>query len=120
MDFKPLRLVLACALRLMNDDLFNQLIYDGRDQLVYFGVFLHSSQKVSRAALVSLLCVYLRLQGGDFLFQRKLFIIIAFGNHHKSFVGELSACVVLVGLGEKAVMCRISKSITCPSASALM
>lgn len=67
------------------------------------GVLFHRLKKAGRAVFALFLRVYLRLQGGDFLFQRKLFIVIAFGNHHKTLVGELSACVVLVGFGEKAV-----------------
>ncbi len=102
-DFKLLRLVPAGALRLMNDDLFNQLVYNGRGEFLDFRVFAHCPQKIGRAALVPLLRVDLRLQSGDFLFKRNLLVIVAFGNHHEPLVGELSACVVFVGFGEKAV-----------------
>lgn len=40
-DFKLLCLVSAGALRLMNDDLFNQLVHNGRGKCLDFRVFAH-------------------------------------------------------------------------------
>ena len=52
---------------------------------------------------VGQLLVDLRPQSGDFLFQDKLLVVIPLREHHKPLVGQLSAGVVLVGLGEKPV-----------------
>ena len=103
MDFKALRPAFACSLGLIDNDFFYQLIEDRRGQLLNIGVLFHRLEETCGAVLAFFLRVYLRLQGGDFLFQRNLFIVIPLGNHHKPLVRKFAAGVVLVGFGEKTV-----------------
>lgn len=102
-DFKALRPAFARSLGLIDNDFFYQLIEDRRGQLLNIGVLFHRLEETGGAVLALFFRVYLRLQGGDFLFQSNLFIVIPLGNHHKPLVRKFAVGVVLVGFSEKAI-----------------
>jgi|GEM_PF-5338242 len=59
----------------MNNNLFHKLIEDRQGKLLNIGILLHRPQKTGHAVPVPLLCINLRLQGGDFLFEGTLLLI---------------------------------------------
>ena len=76
MGFKLFLLVLSHAFHLIDNNFLHKLIDDYWGQFLYIGVFFDRPQETGRAVSVLLFHVNLRLQGGDFLFQRNLLLVI--------------------------------------------